>query len=399
MSIRLSTLVLGLCTLVLSLAPPAVPAWAADPPAPAAQAVAPAGKEPATETTTPTKKVKQLSPEMTERRDRVRRLLTALRTQPFNTQQNTCTDILDFCRAFGCRTELTDNAGSGQKVNGITCLCWNMPCAGYELITISEGHLAARVGYGYQNNPSELAAVLALAQVPADYPARVGKTVRTVADLVEFEKLTCRPGIDMSAKLVALATYVQEPSWKDSLGGDWTLQRVVAEELNRPLGSHSYAATSRLLGLAVALERFKSDKVPLDGDLARANRHIEDSIAYAYAEQNSDGSWGRAGTGDYAASVASTAHMLEWLVTALPANRLEEPAIVRAIDFLYNTFNTPHYQTYISTMSAREISAAMHAAYVLNVYDRRVFIPADPPASVEPAKPAAPQQTAAKPKT
>ena len=166
MSVRLSTLVLGLCTLVLCLAPPAVPAWAADPPAPAAKAVAPAGKEPATETTTPTKKVKQLSPEMTERRDRVRRLLTALRTQPFNTQQNTCTDILDFCRAFGCRTELTDNAGSGQKVNGITCLCWNMPCAGYELITISEGHLAARVGYGYQNNSSELAAVLALCRCP-----------------------------------------------------------------------------------------------------------------------------------------------------------------------------------------------------------------------------------------
>ena len=89
------------------------------------------------------KKVKQLSPEMAERRDRVRRLLAALRSQPFNTQQNTCTDVLDFCRAFGCETELTDNATSGQKVNGITCLCWNMPCAGYELMTVSEGHLAA----------------------------------------------------------------------------------------------------------------------------------------------------------------------------------------------------------------------------------------------------------------
>ena len=169
------------------------------------------------------KKVKHLSPEMTERRDHVRRLLAALRTQPFNTQQNTCTDVLDFCRAFGCETELTDNATSGQKVNGITCLCWNMPCGGYELMTVSEGHLAPRVGYGYQNNSSELAAVLALAHVPADYPARAGKTVRTVADLIEYEKLTCRPGLDMSLKLVALANYVQEPSWKDSLGGEWTL--------------------------------------------------------------------------------------------------------------------------------------------------------------------------------
>jgi len=344
---------------------------------------------------TPAKKVKQLSAEMTERRDHVRRLLAALRTQPFNTQQNTCSDVLDFCHAFGCETELADNAASGRKVNGITCLCWNMPCSGYELITVSEGHLAPRVGYGYQTNSSELAAVLALAQVPASYPARAGKTVRTVADLIEYEKLTCRPGLDMSLKLVALANYVQEPSWKDSLGGEWTLQRVVAEELNRQQGTQPHAATNRLLGLSAALERFKADKIPLDGDLARAKSYIEESLDYAYAAQNTDGSWGRPTNRDYATAVAYTAHMLEWLVTILPTGRLEDPQIVRGIDFLYTTFNSPHYQSYIATMSAREISAAMHAAYVLNAYDRRVFVPADPPPGAEPPKSEKPEQKSA----
>lgn len=46
-------------------------------------------------------------------------------------------------------------------------------------------------------------------------------------------------------------------------------------------------------------------------------------------------------------------------------------------------------------MSPREISAAMHAAYVLNVYDRRVFAPADPPPAAEPAKTEKPEQKAA----
>jgi hypothetical protein len=352
-------------------------------------------KEPAA-AKAPAKKVKQLSPEMAERRDRVRKLLAALRGQPFNTQQNTCTDVLDFCRAFGCETELADNASSGQKINGITCLCWNMSCAGYELMTVSEGHLAPRVGYGYQNNSSEMAAILALSHVPGDYPARAGKTVRTVADLIEYEKLTCRPGRDMSLKLVALAYYVTQPSWKDSLGGEWTLQRVVAEELARPLGGHPHAATNRLLGLCAALERFKTDKVPLEGDLARGKQYIDQSTDYAYASQNIDGSWGRPTNRDYATAVAYTAHMLQWLVTALPANRLEESQIVRGIDYLHTTFNSPHYQNYIATMSAREISAAMHAAYVLNTYDRRVFAPADPPpAPAEPAKTEKPEQKSA----
>ena len=341
------------------------------------------------------KKVKQLSAEMSERRDRVRRVLTALRSQPFNTQQNTCRDVLDFCHAFGCDTELTDNANSGQKVNGITCLCWNMPCAGYELMTISEGHLAPRVGYGYQDGSSELAAILALSHVPAAYPARAGRTVRTVADLIEYEKLTCRAGLDMSLKLVALANYVREPSWKDSLGGEWTLQRIVGGELGRPQGTQSHAATNRLLGLVAAVERFKEDKIPLDGDLARAKRYIDESIDYAYAAQNTDGSWGRPTGRDYATAVSSTAHMLQWLVLALPAGRLEDPQIVRGIDFLQAAFNSPHYQTYIPMMSAREISAAMHAAYVLNAYDRRVFVPADPPPGSEPAKAEKPDQKSA----
>lgn len=329
---------------------------------------------------------KQLSPEMTERRDRVRRLLTALRQQPFNTQQNDCGEILEFCRGFGCDTELLDNAATGQKVNGITCLCWDMSCGGYEMMTASEGHLTARIGYGCQSQPSELAAVLALSEVPANYPARVGKYVRSVADLIEYEKLTCRPGTDMSLKLVALSHYVREPSWKDNQGGQWTLRRMVSEELNRPAGSYPFAATNRLLGLVCALDRFKTDKAAIDGELARAASYLDEATTYAFSSQNPDGSWGRAAGRDYASAVTSTAHMLEWLMPSLPPARMEDPRIAGGIDFLTTSFNAPHYQAYISTMNMREISAAMHAAYALNFYDQAVFVPADPPAEAAPAK-------------
>jgi hypothetical protein len=342
-------------------------------------------KDPAADSAPRPKKTPQLSPEMTERRDRVRRVLAALRRQPFNTQQNTAGEILDFCRAFGCDTELTDNATSGQKVNGITCLCWNLPCAGYEMLTVSEGHLAPRVGYGYQSQPSDLAAVLALSRAPTDYPARAGKTVRTIADLIEYEKRTCRAGTDMSLKLVALSKFVREPSWKDSLGGEWTLKRVLAEELYRPLGSHPHAATNRLLGLACVLDRFKADKAPQDGDMTRAAQYVNDSMAYAYSSQNADGSWGRPTRRDYATAMSYTAHMLRWLIHALPGSQLEDPRIVRGIDFIQGSFAAPHYQAHLPSMSPRDISAAMHAAYVLSVYDQRVFAPADPPPAAEPS--------------
>ena len=89
---------------------------------------------------------------MTDRRDNVRRCWRPSATQPFNTQQNTCAEILDFCHAFGCETELADTPPRPEGQRHYR-LCWNMPCGGYELMTISEGHLAPRVGYGYQNDP------------------------------------------------------------------------------------------------------------------------------------------------------------------------------------------------------------------------------------------------------
>ncbi len=272
------------------------------------------------------KKLKQLSQQMSERRDRVRRLITALRQQPFNTQQNDCAEILQFCRGFGCNTELFDNAGSGQKVNGITCLCWDVPCGGYNMMTVSEGHLAGRIGYGGQSGPSELAAVLALSEVPANYPARCGKLIRNVADLIEYEKLTCRAGSDMSLKLVALSHYVREPSWKDSRDNEWTLRRMVTEELNRPVGNAQHAATNRLFGLVCAMNRFKTDKAAIDGDLVRAESYISEATTYAFSAQNTDGSWGRTANRDYANAVASTACMLEWLMPSTPAAPSKTPA-------------------------------------------------------------------------
>ena len=154
----------------------------------------------------------------------------------------------------------------------------------------------------------------------------------------------------MSMKLVALSHYVREPSWKDNLGNEWTLQRIVSEELNRPAGNTPHAATNRLMGLVSAVNRFKADKLAMDGDLARAETYIDEAMRYAFSAQNSDGSWGRPVNRDYPTAVSYTSHMLEWLVSAMPASSLEDPRIAGGIDFLTTSFNSPHYRNYISTM-------------------------------------------------
>ena len=205
---------------------------------------------------------KKLNEAMTALRDRVRQTVATMAQQPFNTGENTVADLIDFSLAFGCDTMIHEAGPTGEKINGITCLCWDMPCAGYLPLMVDEGHLAARVGYGHQSAPSQLAAMFALAHVPASYPARSGETVRTVADLIEHEKLSCRSGGDMSLKLIALSYYVESPTWKNSLGEEWSVRRILREELARSADT----GPLRLLAVSLALQQQIKLKQPVDGE-------------------------------------------------------------------------------------------------------------------------------------
>ena len=88
-------------------------------------------------------------------RDRVRQAIKHYSQQPLNTKNNTPDHILKSCLAFGCDTAVRQDGPSGESINGFTCLCWNYPCGGYNLLKMVDGHISARVGYGLQSNPAE----------------------------------------------------------------------------------------------------------------------------------------------------------------------------------------------------------------------------------------------------
>jgi hypothetical protein len=343
----------------------------------------PPGKQPDAKAAQPKPQPKKtLTPAQIALRDRIRATLAFLREQPFNTRDNSPADLIQFCWAFGCQTEVHQGDSSAQGMNGITCLCWDFPCGGYRLLTTSDGHIAARIGYGLQERPSQFMAMLAVSHVPADYPLRAGNTTRTVADLVEQEKLRCRAGEDLSLKLVGLSHYVEQPTWENSLGEPWSIERIIKEELSRPEISGP-AGISKLLGLSLAVAGCQRRKQPLEGEFARAKRFVEDYQGYALATQNSDGSWdlpppaGRRTERDYTSLLSASGQMAEWLALSLPAKQLEEERLMKSLDYLENMLDSDRYHGYLQAASSRDLAAVAHAAHALVVYDARVFAPAD----------------------
>ena len=331
-----------------------------------------------------------LSPEMTALRDNLRKALALVATQPLNTRDNTPGEVILLSLALGCDANVGYNGPSGKKINAIGCLCWDYPCAGYRLLRTGGGPVMARVGYGLQAHPAQFLAVLAQSRVPADYEIRLGEYRATVADLVEFEKLNCRTGTDLSCTLIGLAHYVEDKgSWKNDLGEEWSVDRLVGEELARSTSTSDSDVTNRLMGLSYAIQRRKKQGQPVDGTFSNAQQYLGKFHDFALDVQNPDGSWhpsffAHKGTSrDTSGTLRSTGHICEWLVFSLPKDRLEDPRVVRSVAYLVKALGTQRSRTNVASTSLRDVGAMMHAAHALAIYDGRLFESGDADESAE----------------
>jgi len=277
----------------------------------------------------------------------------------------------------------------GQRINAITCLCWNYPCAGFEMMSLDGKLIAPRIGYGYQERPGEFLSMLALSRVPPDYPVRVGKRTGTVADVVEAEKLACRGDSDLSLALLGLAYYVEQPEWKNALGETWSIERIVAEEVERPVLTAHDGGVNRLLGLSYAIAKQQKRAPRLSPVFERARKYVTDFQDYALRLQNEDGSWGlgmlaaKGASNDAAAQLRATGRVLEWLVIAMPDEKLQDPRVAAAVEYLIRLLGSQRYQYNSPALPTAEIVSLGHALHALVVYDQRVFQPFDaeePPA-------------------
>ncbi|MGB7344402.1 MAG: ADP-ribosylation factor-directed GTPase activating protein isoform b [Pirellulaceae bacterium] len=99
--------------------------------------------------------------------------------------------------------------------------------------------------------------------------------------------------------------------------------------------SGACGGTHRLIGIAMALNKRRSEKAPITGVWADAQQVIDSAIATAKQNQNSDGSYStsyfhRPGwTRDLGESLGTTGHVLEFLAIAAPDDVLQEPWVER----------------------------------------------------------------------
>ncbi len=311
-----------------------------------------------------------LTAEQQARRDRLARCLGIYHTKKVDADRLRPWSIMHGLIAYGDKTQIIVQ---GQSVDAVEYLCSNGIGNGMRLMYLDNGKLATRQGQGVQGHEGQLLAMLAQSSVPPTYPISIEGNKFTVADLIEYEKRGCRSHSELTFKLISLAYYLDpEAAWTNEKGESWSMARLITEELQAPVNEGACGGTHRLSSLCYAVEQKLKSGQPLDGPWLAAAQAVDGYVELTWKNQNPDGSFstdwfkGPGADPDSRRRLYTTGHILEWLALALPAERMDDPRVTAAVDYLLNLMlRAPGYEL--------DVGPRGHALHALAMYEKKAF--------------------------
>ena len=331
---------------------------------------APAEKKEPTTTGTASGKTTAETAELLALRMNLRRCLAFYLQRPTRSSRLCPWEIMHCALGFGVDTPLVSG---GEQYNAIAWLCENLQCQGKRLLYTKRGYLHVRKGPGCQGHAGQFLAILAQSRVNRDYPLIVDSQRLTVADLIEYEKQTCRGKSELSFQLIGLSHYLDtEAQWENDRKEKWDIPRMIKEELSQPVVGASCGGTHRMMAFSYVVKKRAASGKPITGQWHRAKVYVDDFHKYTLNLQNEDGSlstaWFRApqDSSNIARKLATTGHILEWLVYSLPPEDLADQRVVKSVVYLTDLLWENRHRNW-------KIGPLAHGIHALCMYDENVF--------------------------
>jgi len=326
-------------------------------------------------TTKPSGVAAPATPRFTKLRTRIAQTLAAYQRRPLNTAQHTPWEVMHGFIAFGIPTKVRVGGPAGDQVNAIGWVNTGGRCGGQVMLAAAGDRLTALRGIGVQGHSAQYLAILAQSRVAMNSPITIQSKTFTVADLVKEEKLACKSGTELTFALIALAHYLPTDSeWTSRDGKPWSLEKLVAEEIEQPIRGAPCGGTHRLFGLAYGCQRRLRATGQLDGVYLRADKFVRDYQQFTLTKlQNRDGSFSTEWfkyladrDDDIDRKIQTTGHILEWLVGSLDQEALFQPRVTAAVEFLTASLAREPSRDW-------KIGPLGHALHALTIYQERAW--------------------------
>lgn len=195
------------------------------------------------------------------------------------------------------------------------------------------------VPYAFEGHPNQFLALLSLSNLPLTHEFRVdARNTVTMADMIEHTKMTVNNREEITWTLWFLTHYVDiDEEWTNATGEAWSMEELVRVQTASPVINTACGGCHGLYAIAYARNAYLQKHGRLRGVYYQAEQKLSKHIELARTMQNYDGSFSTEffkGTGhsrDFNERLKASGHMLEWLMMALPEERLNEGWVRKAV--------------------------------------------------------------------
>ena len=228
------------------------------------------------------------------------------------------------------------------------------------------------VPYAFEGHPNQFLAIMAVANIPIDSKIETPDGAITVRDIVKNTQSIVSGEEECAWTLWALAHYLKpEAQWENKYGEMWSLEKLARVEMDQSIHEAACGGTHAMFGLSYALKMRRKAGKRNSGYWLEVEQKIKRFVQLSKANQNNDGSFSvdffrsQKHSRDFETRLASSGHVLEFLMVALPDKQLNEKWVRRGVESMADDLIK------FSDQSA-ECSALYHALDGLVMYRNRI---------------------------
>lgn len=242
----------------------------------------------------------------------------------------------------------------------------------WEMMTVGRGHPYNDKPYAFEGHINQFVAILSMSGVPLETQFNTPQGPVSMRDMLTYAKMTVNEKEEVTWTLWALSRYLPpDAEWTNALGEKWSIERLVKIETAKSLQGAPCGGTHGLFALAHARNVYLRSGKPLVGVWLEAEQKIRRYIQTARMQQNSNGTLssnyfrGREYKQNFDKRIASSGHLLEFLMMALSSQELNAPWVRRAIEVTSNDLM-------VNRKAEVSCSPLYHATSALSIYLDRI---------------------------
>jgi len=231
----------------------------------------------------------------------------------------------------------------------------------------------------FEGHPNQFLAIATMSELPVDFSfgTTAGGQV-TIQDMINNAKADVNDREEITWTLWALARYLPVDSeWYSRTGEPWSIERLVQIQTYANPDEAACGGTHGLFALSLARNSYLATGKPLRGIWLEADQKIKRFIAKAKSLQNEDGSFsteyfkGPGKSADFGKRVATSGHILEFLMVAAHDDQLNQAWLQKSIAAVADDL-------VVNRSAEADCGPLFHAVHALVLYRQRAGIePAD----------------------